>query len=219
MMMDSASGERRSRIRPTQGNLVTFGLLMIAAWISDAGRPDGDWAIEAERSKMLRIQNQTIRFDVFGLDIRPSGDWTFLQPIQEEKELRLVFVNARDNLIATLRPVEFKSWPPESSNNESIDNQGEREVSLEFGLPRVNQSVTDLLQLPKVSETWTPEQFGDLVIDWFEYRDVGYASHRYGRIKTKRHELLLNLIAHPDCKRERVETALQPLLESMQLLE
>jgi hypothetical protein len=192
---------------------------MIAAWINDVGRPNGNWAIEAERTKMIRIHDQTIRFDVFGLDIRPSGNWTFLQPIRKEKELRLVFVNEKDNLIATLRRVEFRNWPPFSAKSEASGPPDDQSVSLDFDLPDPQESVTQLLQRPKISVDLTSEQFGDLTVDWFEYREVGYLSRRYGRIKTKRHELLLELIARSGITSDQIDRALRPLLKPARLLD
>ena len=110
--MDSAVSQK---LRPSQNNLVVFGAVMLAAWLTDQGRPTTDWAMHAAHSNTLRISEQLIRLDAFGFDIRPSGDWFCLQRADGTRNKQLLFVNAKENLMVTIRAVEFKKWPPNSA--------------------------------------------------------------------------------------------------------
>ncbi|QDT13721.1 hypothetical protein [Planctomycetes bacterium K23_9] len=208
----------RARLGFSRGHWIAFAILMLLGWMSNSeqrfvGRhPSGGDSIQWG---LLRTTNRVMTLDALGIKIAPGNGWICLQPIgrsteDSEPKNRVVFVNAKSHLITTIDARRFRAWPPVWSTSDEGEDLSSKLLRLQAEV-----SVTDVVQLPKISRKLVNKRYGHMQVDWFQAIDDGCLTRRFGRVDTGAGELLIEVLVHGGISQNQTETALGTLLESI----
>lgn len=224
--MDVSVSDPRQKLRLSPGFRSAFALLMLVGVCIDAVRvsdPPPWKAWDPKSNSIRRIAGRPLKLERLGIEITPTDGWTCLQAIGGERKKQLAFVNPQRHLVVTLDAVRFHQWPPKWTDQDAAAYSPEIRVSSDHlsggsEVFDVNQSVTDLVQSPRIFRQLETQNCGEQIVQWFQRIDEGHSVHQYGRIDTGRQELLIDVATPARLKRNELEMAIGQLCRTIRSL-